>query len=340
MQWALCYIILHLLVKSTSCCCLMSLPMLLSLLSLALHAWGTGIWPSLYTLVLGMNSFSRMCQMCPNMWNSDWACEPPLAYSSIHFTSKESVTTSILGKLFTLDLSIKFRPIFPFFSNVHPRTFCSYPLQLALYILRLISFIQFTICKRNAATHLSVSLWWETKWLMPKSLSLSLSQWLSTIHPLQYPNAHSRYPYITFFRIQFLMGWRNVYIISICALWYLGNTKCKEIYFWKNHMVAFGHVVVINDKSLVLSRWKSIDELQEMVHYAEKVYSAPFSNVFSWKLSLWRNNQFSWVGSLFLMIPSSVGQTWKYFLHWCLSISPNSFQPLVPCLINLFFNVS
>lgn len=108
----------------------------------------------------------------------------------------------------------------------------------------------------------------------------------------------------------------------------------------KNHITAFGHVVVINDKSLVLSRWKSIDELQEMVHYAEKVYSAPFSNVFSWKLSLWRNNQFSWVGSLFLMIPSSVGQTWKYFLHWCLSISSNSFQPLVPCLINLFFNVS
>lgn len=138
MQWALHYVILHLLVKSTSGCCLTSLPMLLSLLSLALNTWGIAIWPSLHTLVLGMNSFPTMCQMCPNTWHSDWAWEPPLSYSSIHFASKGSVTTSVLGKLFTMNLTIKFRPTLPFLSNVHPSTFCSYPLQLALYTLRLI----------------------------------------------------------------------------------------------------------------------------------------------------------------------------------------------------------
>lgn len=40
--------------------------------------------------------------------------------------------------------------------------------------------------------------------------------------------------------------------------------------------MTFGYVVVINDKYLVLSRGKSTDELQEMGHYAEKVYSASF----------------------------------------------------------------
>ena len=59
------------------------------------------------------------------------------------------------------------------------------------------------------------------------------------------------------------------------------NTKYKAIYFWKIHTVTSGYVVITGDKYLALSRGESTNELQEIGHYAEKVYSAPSLNVFS-----------------------------------------------------------
>ena len=48
--------------------------------------------------------------------------------------------------------------------------------------------------------------------------------------------------------------------------------------------------MIIDDKHLALSRGESTNELLEIGHYAEKVYSAPSLNVFSLKLPPRQNN--------------------------------------------------
>lgn len=62
----------------------------------------------------------------------------------------------------------------------------------------------------------------------------------------------------------------------------------------------------------------------------------PIFGILPWKLSLWCDKWFSWV-----LIPYDSTfhrSNFETLSWWCLPITYNSFQPLVPSLIYLFFN--